>query len=112
MFFKKRYKFKLQPDDRPVLVHKTCPSCEAVNDKAADRCESCDCLFDYKFGSDVCLNCGYKGKMKSYRAMAYRRQFWPLGLMLLFYLFTPGGKVCKRCNRLIRKEDYSLKVGI
>lgn len=109
MFFKKRYKFKLQPDDRPVLVHKTCPNCEAVNDKAADRCESCDSLFDYQFGSDVCLNCGYKGKMKSYRAMSYRRVFWPFDLFS-WLLFAPNGKVCKRCNRLIRKEDYSLHV--
>jgi|GEM_PF-4996218 len=108
MFFKKRYKYRLKNKDRPYLVHKTCPECETVNDKSVKFCESCGTEFNYKYRSGICLNCGYKGGTKSYGSTGNIFNLILFGpfIWLLFYV---SGKVCKRCNRLIRASDYKFK---
>ena len=101
--------FKNNPSE--FLIHKVCPYCGETNKKSATNCESCGKSLLFCFGDDVCLNCGYTGKMKKKYEMKYGGL---TGLLLLGSIVpTHRGKViakiCKKCKRELRESDYELQ---
>ena len=82
---------------------KVCPKCKNKNFKNARICVNCSNSFDYNYGDDVCLSCGYTGRMKRYSSGWFFKNAFAY-----LYIFSKRKyqKVCRNCNRLIRPSDY------
>jgi ribosomal protein L32 len=93
------------------LIHKVCPYCGETNEKVVTHCDGCGKYIVFHYGDDVCLNCGYMGRMKN----KYELRFDGLiGFLLFGGLFCPPhrgaviGKICRKCKRELRESDYEI----
>lgn len=95
----------------PYLAHKVCPHCGETNEKSAIHCGGCGKNIVFRYGDDVCLNCGHMGRMKKKYALKYDGL---IGLLFLGGTILPThrgamiGKICRKCKREIRESDYEI----
>ena len=91
----------------PVLNHKVCPYCKEINDTSNLDCQNCYRCIVFKYGENVCLNCGHTGRTKVYHSPWKQFGYSMFSSWPSFWFTDRSQRICRNCKRLMRETDYS-----
>ena len=96
----------------PIVKRKICPFCNTINNAKYEHCIKCNKRVGPNQRNIVCHHCGYIGEMDDYKnntEFVVTLLLWALLTFpaVIYYFLYRKKKICRRCGRMTRKNDYA-----